>query len=44
VGVQPKGLSTHHGGEHEGIELEVRREVCHADAEAEGGLSKLSDR
>jgi hypothetical protein len=44
VGVQPEGISTHHGGEHQGIELDVWREVRHANAEAEGRLSKLSDR
>ena len=44
VGVQPKRLGTHHGGEHEGIELDVRWEVRHTDADAVGRLSKLSDR
>ncbi len=44
VGVQPEGISTHHSGEHQGIELDVGWEVRHANAEAEGRLSKLSDR
>lgn len=44
VGVQPEGISTHHSGEHQGIELDVWWEVRHANAEAEGRLSKLSDR
>ena len=44
VRVQTEGLGADHGGEHEGIKLDVRGEVRHADAEAEGGLSKLSDR